>query len=117
MAKKKTEAEQAGILVWGRIGVIIAEAATPLLLVRLLDMPEVGGVAALMLLYTTAATVLTAGFPPALLYFLADRSAAERRGTMKIFNSAMVGAGAYLIYYWTIGKGQELLVYRAEQLF
>jgi hypothetical protein len=29
----------------------------------------------------------------------------------------MVGAGAYLIYYWTIGKGQELLVFRAEQLF
>jgi len=34
-----------------------------------------------------------------------------------IGNLAMVGAGAYLIYYWTIGKGQELLVYRAEQLF
>jgi len=45
-------------------------------------------------------------------------------GMRKIFpliepigNLAMVGAGAYLIYYWTIGKGQELLVYRAEQLF
>lgn len=34
-----------------------------------------------------------------------------------IGNLAMVGAGAYLIYYWTLGKGQELLVYRAEQLF
>jgi cytochrome c biogenesis protein CcdA len=30
---------------------------------------------------------------------------------------AMVGAGAYLIYYWTAGKGSELLVLRAEQLF
>ena len=30
---------------------------------------------------------------------------------------AMVGAGAYLIYYWTAGKGNELLVLRAEQLF
>ena len=30
---------------------------------------------------------------------------------------AMVGAGAYLIYYWTLGKGNELLVLRAEQLF
>ncbi len=45
-------------------------------------------------------------------------------GMRKIFpliepigNLAMVGAGAYLIYYWTIGKGQELLVFRAEQLF
>ena len=45
-------------------------------------------------------------------------------GMRKIFpliepigNLAMVGAGAYLIYYWTIGKGQELLVFRSEQLF
>ena len=30
---------------------------------------------------------------------------------------AMVGAGVYLIYYWTLGKGNELLVLRAEQLF
>jgi cytochrome c biogenesis protein CcdA len=30
---------------------------------------------------------------------------------------AMVGAGAYLIYYWTLGEGNDLLVLRAEQLF
>ena len=30
---------------------------------------------------------------------------------------AMVGAGIYLIYYWTVGKGSELLVLRAGQLF
>lgn len=96
MGKKKTEAEQAGILVWGRIGVMIAEAATPLLIVRMLDKPEVGGVAALMLLYNTLAIVLTAGFPAALLYFLADRSPSERRATMRVFNTAMVGAGAVM---------------------
>lgn len=32
-------------------------------------------------------------------------------------NLAMVGAGVYLIHYWTMGKGQELLVFRASQLF
>jgi cytochrome c biogenesis protein CcdA len=30
---------------------------------------------------------------------------------------AMVGAGAYLIYYWSLGSGSELLALRAEQLF
>ena len=30
---------------------------------------------------------------------------------------AMVGAGGYLIYYWSLGKGSELLALRAEQLF
>jgi hypothetical protein len=30
---------------------------------------------------------------------------------------AMVGAGGYLIYYWSLGKGGELLSLRAEQLF
>ena len=30
---------------------------------------------------------------------------------------AMVGAGIYLIYYWTVGTGSELLVLRAGQLF
>ena len=34
-----------------------------------------------------------------------------------IGNLAMVGAGGYLVYYWTLGKGSELLVLRAEQLF
>ena len=34
-----------------------------------------------------------------------------------IGNLAMVGAGGYLIYYWTIGSGSELLALRAEQLF
>lgn len=32
-------------------------------------------------------------------------------------NLAMVGAGAYLIYYWTAGGGREVLVMRAGQLF
>ena len=30
---------------------------------------------------------------------------------------AMVGGGAYLIYYWSVGKGSELLVERAGGLF
>ena len=29
----------------------------------------------------------------------------------------MVGAGIYLIYYWSLGTGSELLALRADQLF
>ena len=29
---------------------------------------------------------------------------------------AMVGAGLYLVYYWSLGKGSDLLALRAEQL-
>ena len=32
-------------------------------------------------------------------------------------NFAMVGAGGYLIYYWTVGSGSELLALRASQIF
>ena len=34
-----------------------------------------------------------------------------------IGNLAMVGAGAYLIYYWSIGDGSDLLFLRLEQIF
>lgn len=34
-----------------------------------------------------------------------------------IGNVAMVGAGMYLIYYWTFGKGSDLLALRTEQFF
>ncbi len=47
-----------------------------------------------------------------------------QKGMRKIFpliepigNLAMVGAGAYLIYYWTAGSGSELLRLRAGELF
>ena len=47
-----------------------------------------------------------------------------QKGMRKIFpliepigNLAMVGAGAYLIYYWTAGSGSELLRLRASELF
>ena len=29
---------------------------------------------------------------------------------------AMVGAGLYLVYYWYLGKGSELLQLRADEL-
>lgn len=34
-----------------------------------------------------------------------------------IGNLAMIGAGAYLVYYWTVGSGRDLLVLRGSQIF
>ena len=34
-----------------------------------------------------------------------------------IGNLAMVGAGLYLVYYWSFGTGGELLALRVEELF
>ncbi len=34
-----------------------------------------------------------------------------------IGNLAMVGAGLYLVYYWSLGTGGELLALRVEELF
>jgi len=34
-----------------------------------------------------------------------------------IGNLAMVGAGVYLVYYWSLGEGQELFLLRFEQIF
>ena len=32
-------------------------------------------------------------------------------------NLAMVGAGVYLIYYWSLGDGRSLLLLRLDQIF
>lgn len=34
-----------------------------------------------------------------------------------IGNLAMIGAGAYLVYYWIIGGGRDLLILRGSQIF
>ncbi|PON15927.1 hypothetical protein C2W62_21160 [Candidatus Entotheonella serta] len=90
----KSEAEQTGILVLGRAAAMLAEAVTPLLIVRLLGKADVGALAGLMLIYHTLTVVLTAGFPPAVLYFLADRTANTRRWIIGRMAIVLVGLGA-----------------------
>ena len=77
-AGAKTEAEQAGILVWGTIAARIADAIAPLAILYLIGQSDVGAFTTLMLIYRTVAVFLTAGFPRAVLYFLAGRSRATR---------------------------------------
>ena len=95
----KSEAEQAGILVWGRLTAMIAEAITPLLIVRLLGKPEVGAYAALMLIYTTAAILLTAGLPNSVLYFLADRSRGSRRSIVSALNKVTISLAVLMAVF------------------
>ncbi len=79
MGAAKSEAEQAGILVWGTIAAKAAEALAPLVILYLMGEADVGAFAALMLVYRTVIVFLTAGFPRAVLYFLADREPEARR--------------------------------------
>jgi O-antigen/teichoic acid export membrane protein len=73
-----TEAVQAGILVIGQIATTLTQAILPWFLVRMLAKDEVGAFSALMLVYNTLAMLMTAGFPPAVLYFNSQRSRADR---------------------------------------
>jgi O-antigen/teichoic acid export membrane protein len=81
--RKQSEADQAGVLVWGKITASLSEVLAPLLIVRLLGKGEVGAVVGLLLIYQTLGTIITAGFPRAALYFLADRERGERRALVE----------------------------------
>ncbi len=92
--ERKSEAEQAGVLIWGKIAAKFSEGLAPLLIVRMLGEADVGAFAALMLIYETVLVLLTAGMPRAALYFLADRDLADRRATVVRMSRFMLGLGA-----------------------
>src|SRR5690606_17971542 len=85
------EARDAGVLVFGRFVAMAAEAAVPFLIVRMLGKADVGAFTGLMLLHTTLATILTAGFPAAVLYYMAGRDAPQRATiARRIYGTVMV---------------------------
>ncbi len=92
-APKKSLSEQASILVLGKIASMVAEGLTPLLIVRMLGKADVGALSGLMLIYTTIAVLLTAGFPRAVLYFLADRPVEERCSAVRRITIVMMVIG------------------------
>lgn len=75
----KSHSEQAGVLVLGKILATLSEAVVPLAIVRLLGKADVGVLSGILLVYSTVALVLTAGFPETLTFYLPARPAAERR--------------------------------------
>ena len=74
-----SHSEQAGVLVLGKILATLSEAVVPLAIVRLLGKADVGILSGLLLVYSTVALVLTAGFPETLTFYLPARSPAERK--------------------------------------
>jgi O-antigen/teichoic acid export membrane protein len=74
-----SHSEQAGVLVLGKILATLSEAIVPLAIVRLLGKADVGVLSGLLLVYSTVALVLTAGFPETLTFYLPTRNTAERK--------------------------------------
>src|SRR3954469_24867958 len=74
-----SHSEQAGVLVLGKILATLSEAIVPLAIVRLLGKADVGILSGLLLVYSTVALVLTAGFPETLTFYLPTRLAPERK--------------------------------------
>jgi len=74
-----SHSEQAGVLVLGKILATLSEAIVPLAIVRLLGKADVGILSGLMLVYSTVALVLTAGFPETLTFYLPTRPPPERK--------------------------------------
>src|SRR6188768_2233398 len=75
----RSASEQAGVLVLGKILATLSEAVVPLVIVRLLGKADVGILSGLLLVYSTVALVLTAGFPETLTFYLPTRAPAERK--------------------------------------
>lgn len=75
----KSHSEQAGVLILGKILATLSEAIVPLVIVRLLGKADVGILSGLLLVYSTVALVLTAGFPETLTFYLPTRTPAERK--------------------------------------
>lgn len=71
-------AEQASILVLGKLAAMIIEGLTPFLIVRLLGKADVGAISGLILIYTTMAVVLGGGLPRSVLYYLSGRTLDQR---------------------------------------
>ena len=67
------------MLVLGKILATLSEAIVPLAIVRLLGKADVGILSGLLLVYSTVALVLTAGFPETLTFYLPTRTPAERK--------------------------------------
>lgn len=88
-----THSEQASILVLGKILATLSEAVVPLVIVRLLGKADVGVLSGLLLIYSTVALVLTAGFPETLTFYLPTRPAAERKAIARKVVEALLLLG------------------------
>ncbi|MEO8920843.1 MAG: oligosaccharide flippase family protein [Polyangiaceae bacterium] len=82
------------MLVLGKILATFSEAVVPLAIVRLLGKSDVGILSGLLLIYSTVALVLTAGFPETLTFYLPTRPAPERKAIARKVALSLLLLGA-----------------------
>ena len=75
----KSQSQQAGILVLGKILATISEAVVPMVIARIMGKADVGALMAILMIYSSLATILSVGFPETLLNFLPKNTKEERR--------------------------------------
>jgi len=95
-ASGQERAQQAGVLLFGKIVSTLGEAVVPIIMIRLLTKAEVGVLSTVMMLYATLALVLTSAFPATLMYFLPAREAPERRALAVRMGLLMLALGGVL---------------------
>ncbi len=112
----RNEARDVGVLVFGRFLAMLAEAIMPFVIVRLLGKADFGAFTGLLLIYTTLSVILTAGFPAAILYFLAGRSDSERMAISKRLFLSVMGLGGIIgVILYAIGLyGNDALAVLSE---
>lgn len=95
MTAKRTlgHADSAATLIFGKVLAALADAATPIILVRLLPKEDVGVILALFVVYATVSLFFLIGLPNAVLYYLPSRSAGERRAIARLTTGALFGLG------------------------
>lgn len=108
---ERNEVRDASILVFGRFMAMVAEAIMPFVIVRLLGKADFGAFTGLMLIYTTLSVVLTAGFPAAILFFLAGRDAEARFAISRRLFGAVMGLGVIIgVVLYVVGLvGNDVL--------
>jgi O-antigen/teichoic acid export membrane protein len=110
-SEASTEARDTQVLVFAKMAAAAAGALVPFVIAKLLGKAEFGAVGGLWLIYSTLATAFTAGFPTAVLYYLADRDRNARAAVVRRLMRTVYVLGLVVgaVMYAIGAHGQELL--------
>jgi O-antigen/teichoic acid export membrane protein len=91
---KSVEAYRAGILVYGQFAARLAEVLVPIVVARLVSKTDFGILGEVLLIYSTAAVVLTVNLPAILSFYLPKRPDEERYAITRRALNVMLGIAA-----------------------
>ncbi|TFH32958.1 MAG: hypothetical protein E4H00_00125 [Myxococcales bacterium] len=91
---KSVEAYRAGILVYGQFAAKLAEVLVPIVVARLVSKTDFGILGEVLLIYSTAAVVLTVNLPAVLSFYLPGRPDEERYAITRRALNVMLGIAA-----------------------